>query len=112
MGEMVRAAGAIGSPLILPCAGFGAGARLRDAGVTPVTELPGVGENLRDHLQLRMAYRVRGVATLNERANSLLGKVGIGPEYLPFRRGPMSMSPGRLGAFAKSDDAQASPDLE
>jgi len=111
-GEIVLAAGAIGSPQILQCAGIGAGARLREAGVTPVTELPGVGANLQDHLQLRMIYKVRGVRTLNQQANSLLGKAGIGLEYLLFRSGPMSMSPSQLGAFARSSDAEPSPDLE
>src|SRR5690606_32331385 len=111
-GEIVLAAGAIGSPQILQCAGIGAGARLREAGVTPVTELPGVGANLQDHLQLRMIYKVRGVRTLNQQANSLFGKAGIGFEYLLFRSGPMSMSPSQLGAFARSSDAEPSPDLE
>ena len=111
-GEVVLAAGAIGSPQILQCAGIGAGARLREAGVTPVTELPGVGGNLQDHLQLRSVYQVRNVRTLNQQAGSLLGKVGIALEYLLSRSGPMSMSPSQLGAFARSDDAQPSPDLE
>ena len=111
-GEVVLAAGAIGSPQILQCAGIGAGARLREAGVTPVTELPGVGGNLQDHLQLRSVYQVRNVRTLNQQAGSLLGKVGIALEYLLSRSGPMSRSPSQLGAFARSDDAQPSPDLE
>ena len=111
-GEVVLSAGAIGSPQILQCAGIGAGPKLREAGVTPVTELPGVGANLQDHLQLRMIYKVRNVRTLNQQANSLVGKAGIGLEYLLFRSGPMSMSPSQLGAFARSSDGEASPDLE
>lgn len=111
-GEVVLAAGAIGSPQILQCAGIGAGARLREAGVTPQVELPGVGANLQDHLQLRMIYKVRHVRTLNQQANSLFGKTRIGLEYLLFRSGPMSMSPSQLGAFARSGDDEASPDLE
>jgi choline dehydrogenase len=111
-GEVVLSAGAIGSPQILQCAGIGAGATLREAGVTPVTELPGVGGNLQDHLQLRMIYKVRNVRTLNQQAGSLIGKAGIGLEYLLFRSGPMSMSPSQLGAFARSSDREPSPDLE
>jgi len=110
--EVVLAAGAIGSPQILQCAGIGDGARLREAGVTPSTELPGVGANLQDHLQLRMIYKVRGVRTLNQQANSLFGKASIALEYLLFRSGPMSMSPSQLGAFARSSDAEPTPDLE
>jgi choline dehydrogenase len=75
-------------------------------------ELPGVGENLQDHLQVRCAYKVAGVSTLNQRANSLLGKLGIGLEYLLFRSGPMSMAPSQIGAFLKSDPALETPDLE
>ncbi|MCZ7560718.1 MAG: GMC family oxidoreductase [Burkholderiaceae bacterium] len=111
-GEVILAAGAIGTPQILQCAGIGAGARLREAGVTPVTELSGVGANLQDHLQLRMIYEVRNVRTLNQQANSLFGKAGIGLEYLLFRSGPMSMSPSQLGAFARSREDEPSPDLE
>lgn len=110
--EVILAAGAIGTPQLLQCAGIGAGARLSEAGVTPVTELPGVGANLQDHLQLRMIYEVRNVRTLNQQANSLFGKAGIGLEYLLFRSGPMSMSPSQLGAFARSDEDEPSPDLE
>lgn len=110
--EVILAAGAIGSPQILQCAGIGPGAQLSEAGVTPVTELPGVGANLQDHLQLRMIYEVRNVRTLNQQANSLFGKAGIGLEYLLFRSGPMSMSPSQLGAFARSGNDEPSPDLE
>ncbi len=111
-GEVVLAAGAIGSPQILQCAGIGPGAALQAAGVRPVTELPGVGANLQDHLQLRTIYRVKDVRTLNQQAGSLLGRAGIGLQYLLFRSGPMSMSPSQLGAFARSSEAEPSPDLE
>ncbi len=75
-------------------------------------ELAGVGANLQDHLQIRMAYRVAHTKTLNERANSLIGRIGMGLEYFLFRRGPLTMAPSQLGCFAKSDPARASPDLE
>ena len=72
----------------------------------------GVGENLQDHLQVRCAYKVHGVETLNERANSLFGKAGIALEYLLKRSGPMSMAPSQLGAFAKSDPSTEFPNLQ
>jgi choline dehydrogenase len=71
-----------------------------------------VGENLHDHLQIRMQYKVSSVETLNERANSLWGKAAMGLEYLLFRTGPLTMPPSQLGAFARSDPAQPTPNIE
>ena len=110
--EIILAAGAIGSPQLLQLSGIGAGALLKDHGINVVHELPGVGENLQDHLQVRSAYKVHGVPTLNERANSFLGRVRIGLEYALFQSGPMSMAPSQLGAFVKSDPALETPNLE
>ncbi|MGH7748382.1 MAG: GMC family oxidoreductase, partial [Candidatus Dormibacteria bacterium] len=110
--EVILAAGAIGSPQILQLSGIGPGDLLRRHGVAVAHELRGVGENLQDHLQIRMAYRVKNTRTLNERANSLLGRVGMGLEYFLFRRGPLTMAPSQLGCFAKSDPARETPNLE
>jgi choline dehydrogenase len=96
----------------LQLSGIGPAALLKQHGITLVHDLPGVGENLQDHLQIRCAYKVRGVTTLNQRANSLLGKLGMGLEYALFRSGPLSMAPSQLGAFAKSDPALETPNLE
>jgi choline dehydrogenase len=74
-------------------------------------ELSGVGENLHDHLQIRMVWKVKG-PTLNERANRRLGKLAMGIEYLLFKTGPLTMPPSQLGAFAKSEPAQRTPDIE
>lgn len=102
-GEIVLAAGAIGSPHILELSGIGRGEVLAAAGISPVHELREVGENLQDHLQLRCAYKVSGIRTLNERANSVLGKAAIALEYALTRSGPMSMAPSQLGIFTRSD---------
>jgi choline dehydrogenase len=110
--EVILAAGAIGSPQLLQLSGIGPEAVLRPHGIPVVHALPGVGENLHDHLQIRMMYKVRNVATLNERANRLLGKALMGFEYLLFRTGPLTMPPSQLGAFAKSDPGQASANIE
>ena len=77
-----------------------------------IADLPGVGENLQDHLQLRMIYKVNGIKTLNTKSNSLLGKLMIGMEYVLNRSGPMSMAPSQLGAFAYSSPGHASANLE
>ena len=111
-GEVVLAAGAIGSPAMLERSGIGDAARLVTLGITPVINAPEVGGNLQDHLQIRCAFQVSGVATLNQRAGNLLGKGLIGLEYLLRRTGPMAMAPSQLGMFLKSEEAQATPDLE
>jgi len=111
-GELVLAAGAIGSPHLLELSGIGDGARLAELGLDVRHHAPGVGENLQDHLQLRCAYRVSGTRTLNERARSLWGKAWMGLDYLLRKRGPLTMAPSQLGAFAKSDPALETPDLQ
>jgi len=111
-GETVLASGAIGSPVILQRSGIGDGERLRKLGIAPLHHLPGVGENLHDHLQIRCAYKVQNVATLNARAANLFGKSMIGLEYMARRSGPMAMAPSQLGIFTHSDAHLATPNLE
>lgn len=110
--EVVLAAGAIGSPQILQLSGIGPGAHLQGLGIPVVQDSPGVGGNLHDHLQIRMQYKVRNVRTLNEMANSLLGKAAMGLEYLLFRTGPLTMPPSQAGAFARSDPSQPTANIE
>ena len=110
--EVILAAGAVGSPQLLQLSGIGPGALLQGFGIPVRHELPGVGENLQDHLQIRTIFKVSNARTMNERANSLLGRVGMGLEYILFRRGPLTMAPSQLGAFAKSDAARETPDLQ
>ncbi len=111
-GEVILSAGSIGSVQILERSGVGSATHLSGLGIPVIADLPGVGENLQDHLQLRMIYKVRGIQTLNTRANSLLGKLMIGMEYVFKRSGPMSMAPSQLGAFAYSSPDQKSANLE
>jgi choline dehydrogenase len=75
-------------------------------------ELKGVGANLQDHLQLRCAYKVTGVKTMNESYRNLLRRAGFLMEYLVWRRGPMTMAPSQLGAFVKSDPSRETPNLQ
>jgi choline dehydrogenase len=110
--EVILASGSIGSPQLLQVSGVGPGDLLQDLGIPVVHELKGVGENLQDHLQVRVAYRVKNTKTMNERANSLIGRVGMGLEYLLFRRGPLTMAPSQLGGFARSDPSRETPNLE
>ncbi|HTS54636.1 MAG TPA: GMC family oxidoreductase N-terminal domain-containing protein [Burkholderiales bacterium] len=110
--EVILSAGAIGSPQILQLSGIGPAALLRQYGVPVNLELPGVGENLHDHLQIRLVYKVSNVSTLNQRAGTLRGKAAMGLEYLLFKTGPLTMPPSQLGAFARSDSSQASANIE
>ena len=110
--EVVMAAGAIGTPQILQLSGIGPGALLQRHGISVQHDLPGVGQNLQDHLQIRAVFEVQGVKTLNTMANSWLGKGLIGLEYLLRRSGPMSMAPSQLGCFTQSGPEQAWPNLQ
>ena len=109
---VILAAGSIGSPQILQLSGVGPGALLQKHAIPVAHELRGVGENLHDHLQVRIVYRVSNVVTLNQRANSMLGKIAMGLEYFMFKTGPLTMPPSQLGAFAKSDPSRPSANIE
>ncbi|MDO1585369.1 GMC family oxidoreductase [Rhizobium oryzicola] len=110
--ETVLSAGAIGSPHLLELSGIGRGDVLQQAGIEVRHHVPAVGENLQDHLQLRVVFKVTGVPTLNEKASALLGKAAIGLEYLLRRSGPMAMAPSQLGIFTRSGPEKETPDLE
>ena len=110
--ETLLTAGAIGSPQLLQLSGIGPAALLQQHGIVPVLDSAGVGGNLQDHLQLRMVFKVQGVKTLNVMASNLVGKMQIGLQYALFQSGPISMAPSQLGAFAKSDPQQATPNLQ
>ncbi|WP_404608781.1 GMC family oxidoreductase [Caballeronia udeis] len=112
--EVIVSAGAVNSPKLLELSGIGDGARLRQFGIDVVSNLVGVGENLQDHLQLRMAYRVSGAKTLNTLSAHWWGKLAIGMEYVFKRSGPMAMAPSQLGVFANSgtDRPTARPDIQ
>ncbi len=111
-GQVLLAAGAIGSPQLLQLSGIGPGDWLQSLGIEVRQDLPGVGANLQDHLQIRAVFKVHGVSTLNTLADSWFGKARIGLEYALRRRGPMSMAPSQLGAFARSGPDKAWPDLQ
>lgn len=110
--EVILCAGSIGSPHLLELSGIGNGRVLQQAGIPVVRELPQVGENLQDHLQLRLIYKVSGIRTLNEQASRLTGKMAIGLEYMLRRSGPMAMAPSQLGVFTRSSDAYETPNLQ
>ena len=111
-GEVVLSAGAVNSPHILQLSGIGPAGLLQEHGIEVALDLPGVGDNLQDHLQIRTVFKVQGAKTLNTLASSLWGKAMIGLEYALKRSGPMSMAPSQLGAFTRSSPDQPYANLE
>ena len=110
--ETILAAGSIGSPAILQRSGIGDAEFLKAKGIPVRVHAPGVGANLQDHLQLRSIYKVQGIQTLNQIANTWQGKIKMGLEYAFLRKGPLTMAPSQLGLFARSEASVATPDLE
>ncbi len=110
--EVLLCAGSIGSPQLLQLSGIGPADLLQQHGIEVQADLPGVGANLQDHLQIRAVYKIEGAPTLNVMASSLLGKAKIGLEYAMKRSGPMSMAPSQLGAFTRSSPEHEWPNLE
>ena len=110
--EVLLAAGAINSPKLLELSGIGNPDLLRGLGLDVTLDLPAVGENLQDHLQIRTVFKVKNAKTLNTMANSLFGKAKIAMQYALTQSGPMSMAPSQFGMFTKSDPSLEMPDLE
>ena len=110
--EVILSAGAIGSPHLMQISGIGPAGLLREHQVPVEVDLPGVGENLQDHLQLRTIYRIHGARTVNTLYRNWFSRAGMGLQYALLRSGPMTMPPSTLGAFARSDPAKPSADLE
>jgi len=110
--EVIVSSGAIATPALLERSGIGAGARLQELGVPVVADLPGVGENLQDHLQIRPIYKVEGVPTMNELYRSLFNRARMGVEYALRRTGALTMAPSQLGAFTRTSDRYATPNVQ
>jgi choline dehydrogenase len=108
---VVLAAGAINSPHLLQVSGVGNAAHLQEIGVPVVHHLPGVGESLRDHYAVRLAWRVQGAPTLNERARGLALLCEV-LRYAVARRGLLAMSPAHAGAFLRTRPELATPDMQ
>ncbi|MFZ4289245.1 GMC family oxidoreductase [Variovorax sp. HJSM1_2] len=110
--EVILSAGAVGSPQLLQLSGIGPRALLQQHGIETTVDLPGVGSNLQDHLQIRAVFKIKDALTLNEISSTAWGKLKIGLEYAFKRTGPMSMAPSQLGAFTRSDPSQPYANIE
>ena len=110
--HVVLSAGAIKSPQILMLSGIGKAEDLRKLGITPVVDLPGVGDNLQDHLQVKLIFKVHGVETLNEVMRNPLLQAREAARYALFRTGALAAGPSFCGGFVRSDPALDLPDLQ
>ena len=110
--EVILSAGAVASPQILQISGIGRRENLNKYGIEIFSDLRGVGRNLQDHLQIRTVYKVRNTVTLNKKVNSLFGLAKMGMEYMFLKRGPLTMPPSQLGAFASTSKEYPSPNIE
>jgi choline dehydrogenase len=110
--EVILAAGSIGSVQLMLLSGIGPAAQLQELGIPVVLDKPGVGENLQDHLQLRLIFKVSGVKTLNETYHSPLGYAGMLLDYALRRRGPLTMAPSQLGIFTRSDPGRERANIQ
>jgi choline dehydrogenase-like flavoprotein len=109
---VILSTGAVATPAILERSGIGGGDRVKSLGVDPVHHLPGVGENLQDHLQMRLIFKVSGVKTMNTEYQSITKRVGMGLQYALFRRGALTMAPSQLGAFTHSSVDFERPNIQ
>jgi choline dehydrogenase len=110
--EVIVSCGAIGSPQLLQASGIGAPDLLARHSVPVLHALAGVGENLQDHIQTRMVVRVSKAATINARAATALGRLGIGMEYFLLRRGPLAASATKMCGFVRSSPEHATPNVQ
>jgi choline dehydrogenase len=110
--EVLLAAGAIQSPQLLQLSGIGPAALLSRFGIPVVHDLPGVGENLQDHLQIRLIFESTR-RTTNDDLNSLFGQAKLGLQWLFFRSGPLAVGINQGGCFMRALPQEAkTPDIQ
>jgi len=110
--EVLLAGGAVNSPQLLQLSGIGPAALLAAHGIPVAADLPGVGENLQDHLNARVVARIASCPTLNETSRSLPRQALAGLAWLLARRGPLMMGAGPIGLFARTREGPATPDVQ
>ena len=110
--EIVLSAGAINSPQVMQLSGLGPGELLRRHGIEVLKDIPGVGENLQDHYQVRSIYRCTRPITLNDCLRNPLRKLAMAAEYLLFRKGFMAVAAAQVGVFARARPASETPDVQ
>ena len=109
--EVILAAGTIGSPQLLQCSGVGPADLLAKVGVPVVHSLPGVGQNLQDHLQVRLVFKTKE-RTLNDEVKSYLGQLRVGMQYALSRTGPLTLAASQVAIFTRSGPNVTRPDIQ
>ncbi|MEQ6887762.1 choline dehydrogenase [Halomonas sp. CS7] len=109
--EVLLSSGAIGSPQILQCSGIGDPEHLKEVGVECRHALPGVGENLQDHLQVRLVFKTR-CRTLNDEVRHPLKKLAVGTQYVLTRTGPLTLAASQVCVFTQSREGLDRPDIQ
>jgi choline dehydrogenase len=110
--QVILSAGAIQSPQLLQLSGVGPARLLESLGVPVVVDLPGVGENLQDHLQFRVMYKCTKPITTNDDLRTLWGKARIGAKWLFTRRGPLAIGINQGGLFTRVLPESKTPDVQ
>ena len=110
--EVLLAAGALQSPQLLQLSGIGGAAFLQSHGIPVAHDLPGVGENLQDHLQARIMYKVRHPITINDDLRSVWRRLGMGWKWLAHRSGPLAIGINYGGMFTRALPESATPDIQ
>ncbi len=110
--EVILSAGAIGSPQILKLSGVGPADELKQFGLSVEHDLKGVGENLQDHLQIRLVYKINRRICVNDEVNNLIGKAIAGIRFGLFRTGPLSLAASQVAIFARVDREAITPDIQ
>jgi choline dehydrogenase len=111
-GEVIVSGGAINSPQVLQLSGLGPADLLQSFGVPVVADMPGVGADLQDHLQSRIAYRCNEPITMNDVFNDWRQKLAHGLRYVLFRKGMLTIGAGYAGGFFKTDPSLPTPDVQ
>jgi choline dehydrogenase len=111
-GEVIVAGGAFNSPQLLQLSGLGPAKILRDLGIDVIADMPGVGADLQDHLQVRMQYRCTEPITMNDVINNWRHRYGAGLRYFMTRRGLLTIGAGYAGAFLRTRQELETPDVQ
>ena len=111
-GEVIVSGGAFNSPQLLQLSGLGPAKILRDLGIDLIADMPGVGADLQDHLQIRMQYRCTEPITMNDVINHWRQRYGAGLRYLTSRKGLLTIGAGYAGAFLRTRPELATPDVQ
>jgi len=110
--EILVSSGAYNSPQLLQLSGVGPAELLQRHGIDVVLDAPGVGNDLQDHLQVRVMMRCAQRVTLNDVVNSPFRSVMAGLQYAALRKGPLTIAAGTSGAFFKTSPRLATPDIQ